>query len=154
MKKTIPILFILFVVLSLYSCSDSGQTYDRAKKMTDKNYPNFNYQLEVSKILKEKDVPYKISQDGALWYNQKDEKIIEVTYDQVKSKHKPDWPNASFRRIKYHNMLLEYLSSENIPYRIMKLDQEGNNYIMWPPEYNSKVEPYKKKLLQEMIKEK
>ena len=153
-KKILYILVILgvFIFIIIPKILDFFK-YDSGMQQFDKNYPEINYQLEASTILKQKGIRHKIDHEGILKFNHRDkERILEV-YKSISKKHKPDWPNIYWADKGLREQLIAYLQDSNIPYLIRKMDSNGGDYVLWPPEFDHQVKSYNKKLLDDLKKE-
>ena len=116
----------------------------------DKNYPEIDYQLKVSTRLSEIGIRNKIDHEGVLRFNYRHKEIVNEIYNQLFREHKPDWPNIYWADEGIRKNLMSYLDQNNIPYLIRKLDANGGDYILWPPDFDIQVQSYNKKVLEKL----
>ena len=150
MKKAFVLIISIVIFLCVFGWIISLFIYDRGIKRVNSNYPDINYQTEASIILKQREIRHKIDHEGVLRYNKKDEKTIRDAYDEVKKKHIPDWPNIYWADKRQKKILLRFLITNNIPYVIRKLDDSGNDYIMWEPSFDEKVQKINDQITSEL----
>ena len=107
-------------------------------------YESMEIQTRIAKTMKEEKIPFRINNEGFIEYRKKDDERVKkiateinITFSPApKTEQQP--PNINFSKPDTHNMFVELLEKEGIPYRIDRLDDK-RNYVIWGLNDDEKV---------------
>ena len=103
-------------------------------------YNSQEIQNDILAMLEERNIPYKLDKDKFILYRSHDESEVKSVLKEIEKRHSPPLPNKYFSNSEEQKYFLSLLEKSNIPFKIMKLDSEGNDYIVWDWNYDGKVQ--------------
>lgn len=108
-------------------------------------YESAEIQARIAKTLKEEKIPFRINIEGFIEYRKKDDERVKKIANEINialsqaQKVKQPPPNVSFTNPETQKMFVELLKKNGISYRVGRLNDKGNNYVIWDLNDDGKV---------------
>jgi len=108
-------------------------------------YESAELQTRIAKALKEEKIPFRINNEGFIEYRKKDDERVKKIATEINidlspaPKVKQPPPSVNFTNPETQKMFVELLKKNAISYRIDRLDDKGNNYVIWDMNDDEKV---------------
>jgi hypothetical protein len=108
-------------------------------------YESTEVQKQIAITLKEKNIPFRINNEGFIEFRKKDDERVKKIAAQIhialspEPKDEQPPPNTSFSNPETHKLFVTLLQKEGIPYKIDSLDDKGNKYVIWDLSDDEKV---------------
>jgi hypothetical protein len=103
-------------------------------------YNSQEIQKDILALLEERNIPYKLDKDKFILYRSDYEREVKSVLKEIEKRHSLPLPNKYLSNPTEQKYFLSLLEKSNIPFEIMKLDAEGNDYVVWEWNYDAKVQ--------------
>lgn len=146
MNKLIFSIIALLIIISSWFIFDLSRYFPPDLIFSQGiKYESVEVQTRIVNTLKEEKILFRISNEVFIEYRKKDYARIKKTATEINIALSPapeaeqPPPNINFSNPKTHNMFVALLEKEGIPYRIDRLDDNGNYYVIWDRNDDEKV---------------